>query len=310
MATHTNIPSSQHVAECAAELARNASIEFSVPRFAELEEAAETLPRGTSVYLPWPAALPFDAGAAALNRIHTAGFEPVPHLSARGLPSRNALLGFLRRATEECGVRRIMLIGGEQAEPAGPWASAAELLDSGVLRETGIHEVGVAGFPEGHPQLATGQHFADLARKLALAGQQGLGLEVVTQFSFSPLRVTEYCADLARAIPDLPVYAGMAGPATEATLRRYARRCGVSASLRALARLGVRAAHEAAHLQPDEQLAAYAHYCAVRGSANMVGLHVYSFGGFTGTAQWLRKQFTPATRTPDRSESGESTAAV
>lgn len=310
MAKHTNIPSSQHVAECGAELARNASIEFSIPGPAELKAAMDTLPRGTSVYLPWPVARPFDANTAMLHEIHAAGFQPVPHLSARGIPSPEALLGFLQRATENCRVRRIMLIGGEQAEPAGPWSSAGELLESGVLRATGIHEVGVAGFPEGHPHLAAGRHFADLARKLELARQQGLGLEVVTQFSFSPLRVSEYCADLARAIPDLPVYAGMAGPASEAALRRFARRCDVSASLRALASLGVRAAHEASHIRPGEQLAAFAHYCAARESANMVGVHVYSFGGFADTAQWLRQQFRPAPRSPGQPQSDESTAAA
>jgi len=308
MATNVNIPSTQHVADCAAELARNASIEFSVPTLEELSAAAEILPRGTSVYLPWPALRPFSTDAATLRKVQAAGFEAVPHLSARGIPSRQDLLEFLRCATGECHVRRVMLIGGEQSAPIGPWASAAELLESGVLQGTGVHEVGVAGFPEGHPRLPAERHFSDLANKMELASQQGLGLEVVTQFSFSPLRVTEYCADLARAMPELPVYAGMVGPADRDALRWYARRCGVSASLRALSRLGVKAADEAAHLQPGEQLAAFAHYCAARESANMIGVHVYSFGGFARTARWLQQRSRPAPHLPPCEHSGDFAA--
>jgi len=40
-----------------------------------------------------------------------------------------------------------------------------------------------------------------LEEKLALARNHGLEPYVVTQFSFAPNRVAEYCADLARRAP-------------------------------------------------------------------------------------------------------------
>jgi methylenetetrahydrofolate reductase (NADPH) len=273
----------------------------------DIAAAAEILPRGTSVYLPWPSSKDFDEDSLeTLAAIRAAGFEAVPHLAARGIPSRQALLRYLERTVNELGVRRLMLVGGEQPQPRGPWASATELLASRVLEASGIHEVGVAGFPEGHPLLSSEAHFASLARKLELARDQGLGPEVITQFSFTPLRVTEYCAHLARTIPELPVYAGMAGPASETTLRRFARRCGVSASLRALSRLGVKAANGVAHTNPDKQLAAFAHYCAARGSANLIGIHLYSFGGFGEAASWMQSRFRPDFTTPAEPRLDES----
>ena len=48
--------------------------------------------------------------------------------------------------------------------------------------------------------------------KLAMAAAQGLSAYMLTQFSFAPMRVIEYCAELALRWPALPVYVGLAGP--------------------------------------------------------------------------------------------------
>mgnify|MGYP001081321384 CR=1 FL=1 len=80
---------------------------------------------------------------------------------------------------------------------------------------------------------------AALAEKLALLAAQGLGSYVVTQFSFAPNRIVEYCAGLARRAPGVSVYVGLAGPTTPRRLLKFAQRCGVSASLRALQAVGL-----------------------------------------------------------------------
>jgi methylenetetrahydrofolate reductase (NADPH) len=187
-----------------------------------------------------------------------------------------------------------MLIGGDRKTALGPYASSAEVLAEGLLADAGIHEVGVAGYPEGHPAIPADVLRSDLETKQELTARQGLGLEIVTQFSFIPSRVVEYCAELARTAPEIPVYVGMAGPTPNRTLRRYARHCGVSASLRALIRLGVSAAQAATHTEPGEQLAALSHYCAAREPGNVIGVHLYSFGGLLESALWMRRQCRPA----------------
>ena len=77
---------------------------------------------------------------------------------------------------------------------------------------------------------------------------------VVTQFSFAPNRVVEYCAQLARSAPEVSIYVGVAGPTDPVALARYAQRCGVSASLRALRNLGSGIAQLVTHSDPSEQL--------------------------------------------------------
>jgi len=126
-----------------------------------------------------------------------------------------------------------------------------------------------------------------MARKLELVAEQGLAAYVVTQFSFAPSRVIEYCAELAARLPRVPVYVGMAGPTDAGQLLRFAHRCGVSASLRALRAQGMGMVSLVTHTDPGDQLAALAHYCLTRASCNVVGAHFFSFGRSLPTAQWM-----------------------
>src|SRR5256885_7547025 len=149
----------------------------------------------------------------------------------------------------------------------------------GLLSGCGVQQVGLPGYPEGHPHIASATLAAALAEKLALARAQGLGAYVVTQFSFAPNRIVEYCADLARRAPGIPVYVGLAGPSSPVALLRYAQRCGVSASLRALQDQGMGAVRLFTHVDPTDQLIALARHAHSGSASNVVGVHLYSFGG-------------------------------
>jgi methylenetetrahydrofolate reductase (NADPH) len=131
-----------------------------------------------------------------------------------------------------------------------------------------------------------------LAEKLAVARAQGLGAYVLTQFSFAPNRIVEYCADLARRAADVPVYVGLAGPTSPVTLLRYAQRCGVSASLRALQAQGMGAVRLFTHVDPADQLTALARHIHTGSASNVVGVHLYSFGGVARTAAWMNERIT------------------
>ena len=105
----------------------------------------------------------------------------------------------------------------------------------------------------------------------------------MTQFSFAPARVVKYCSELARNLPAVPVYVGLAGPTDARTLLGFAQRCGVSASLRAL-EAGMGAIRLFTHTDPREQLAAGARHCLGHESSNVVGAHFFSFGGAAKTS--------------------------
>jgi methylenetetrahydrofolate reductase (NADH) len=272
----------------AADLVACGSLEMSPDRVSEVETVAALLPVGTKVYVNHLPRHALAGSLPTLNALRNAGLEPVPHVAARRVLSHPELRSFLERAVGEAGVTKVLLIGGDDAQACGPYQEAAAVLRDGVLAECGVREVGLPGYPEGHPRIPVAVLEQALAEKLGLAAAQGLGTYMVTQFSFAPARVIEYCTRMARERPALPVYVGLAGPTEPRTLLRFAQRCGVSASLRALKDQGMAAVRLVTHTDPSEQLAAVAHYCVGRTSCNVVGVHLFSFGGAAHAAGWMQ----------------------
>jgi methylenetetrahydrofolate reductase (NADPH) len=272
----------------AADLVACGSLEIGPDGAAQVRTIAALLPVGTKVYVNH---LPRRVLADALDTLvalREAGLEPVPHVAARRVLSRAEARAFLERATAEAGVTKVLVVGGDDPQPRGPYADGAALLRDEIVAECGVLEVGLPGYPEGHPRIAPEALRQALQEKLALAAAQGLGTYMVTQFCFAPARVVEYCASLAHELPALPIYVGLAGPTEPRTLLRFARRCGVSASLRALRDQGMAAVRLVTHTDPSEQLAAVARYCLAHVSCNVVGVHLFSFGGAARTASWMQ----------------------
>ena len=269
----------------AVDLVAAGSLEMGAHRPQDAAAIAALLPAGTPVYVNHLPRHRLEDSLDAVAALRAAGLEPVPHVAARRIAGRGELESFLRAAS----VHKVLVLGGDEPEPRGPYADGAALIRSGMLEDCGVREIGLPGYPEGHPripQIALEQAFGE---KLALAAGHGLGAYVVTQFCFSPARVIEYCAGLLRAAPGVPVYVGLAGPASPAALLRYAQRCGVSASLRALQAQGMNAVRLVTRTDPGQQLAALSRYCAAHAACNVVGVHLFSFGGVTATAAWMNR---------------------
>jgi methylenetetrahydrofolate reductase (NADPH) len=271
------------------ELVNAGSIEISPRELHRLPSVGALLPTDSCVYIPSLPGLPLTRTLQAVASVRAAGLDPVPHVSARRIRDREEFREFLKRAVAEQGVHRVLVIGGDEPKPLGPYRDSVQILEEGTLAECGVREFGVSGYPEGHPRIARPALEAALQRKLDIAAEQRLGIYMVTQFSFAPARVVEFCAELARRAPDLPIYVGVAGPTDPIALARYAQRCGVSVSLRALRTLGTGIAKLVTHTDPREHVIAIARYARNREPSNVVGVHLYSFGGAERTARWMRE---------------------
>ena len=268
------------------ELLVGGSLELSPRELHRAAAVAGLLPADSCIYLPSLPGLPLARTLAAVAAVRAAGLDPVPHVSARRILNRDEFRTFLKEAVTKHRVHRVLLLGGDEPKPKGPFADSLEILESGLLADSGIREIGVAGYPEGHPRISNLSE--SFERKRRLTREQGLGMYVVTQFSFAPNRGVEYCAGLARSAPDVSIYVGIAGPTDPVALARYAQRCGVSVSLRALRTLGSGIARLVTNAEPREQLTAIARYSLQREPSNVVGVHLYSFGGAVKTASWMR----------------------
>ena len=91
----------------------------------------------------------------------------------------------------------------------------------------------------------------------------------------------------------MPVYVGLPGPTNPVALLRYAQRCGVSASLRALQAEGMRAVRLFTHVDPTEQLMALAqHACAPAAPATWWACTSTASAAWRRTAAWMNERIT------------------
>jgi methylenetetrahydrofolate reductase (NADPH) len=168
----------------------------------------------------------------------------------------------------------------------GPFRSTLDLLATGVVERAGISKVAFAGYPDGHPAIDPATLDAALRAKVTLAQHSALGVSLVTQFSFEAQPILRWIATQRAAGIACPVEVGIAGPASVATLAKYAIRCGVGASLRALARGHTAFARIMVEAGPDGLISELV--AGETTEAPIAGLHVFTFGGIRRTGEWVR----------------------
>jgi methylenetetrahydrofolate reductase (NADPH) len=269
-----------------AELVAACSIEISPRDDFAGERLRELLDPGRTVFVNHPGSVTHHDIVAACARLRRAGFNPVPHIAVRRLASFTQANDFLQRAAAEADVRGALIIGGDPDHPVGPFPDARDLMASGLIERHGLREVAFAGYPEGHPRIASRTLDETLRGKVALAQQQGIEVSLVTQFGFAAAAILRWIARLRDQGIVYPVRVGVAGPATVATLAKFAVRCGIGASLRTLARGHTAFARILAEAGPDPLIGALVaeedpHW-------PIAGLHVFTFGGVHRAAEWIR----------------------
>ncbi len=274
---------------------RDWSLEATYPNAADLDALKAIIRPGTPVYLSAVPTRPIEHLVACAKAVRAAGLQPVPHLAVRNYADHASLSDFLMRVTGEADARRVLVISGDQDSSLGPFASALDAIESGTLQACGIEEIGIAGYPDGHPRIADSALESALVDKLAAAERVGLRVHIVTQFCFDATQILVWLRRLRARGIGIEVRIGMVGPTSVTALLRYARRCGVRASARGLARHAGTMRQLLTEATPDEIARALAVACAADNLGPAVS-HFFSFGGVVRTAQWAvaSSRHTPA----------------
>ena len=263
----------------AAVFAGHFSLEATRPTAAEIAALADIIPPATPIYFSAvPTITPQEIVAAAAS-LRKAGLEPIIHVAARRLASAAALQELLSGLRGEADVRRLLVIGGDVDAP-GAFSDALAIVQKGRLREAGIEEIGIGAYPEGHPRIPAGRLESALDEKIAAATAQGLRIHIVSQFSFSPERVLAWLRRIRAGGIGQPIKIGMAGPTSVPALLRYAKRCGVAASLRGLVS-GV-ASGLIGHVGPNRII----EILSAADGLGDVAPHYFSFGGTLESARY------------------------
>ena len=265
------------------DFARAASFEATRPSDADLDALAAATPPGTRIYVSALPGRPPAEQIAVARRLRARGFEPVPHLAARNFADTMALDDYLAQMTGAAGVSRLLIIGGDRDAPAGHFHHAIEVIESGLPQSHGIRDIGIAGYPEGHPRVAPIELDRALAAKIEAAAATGLGVHIITQFGFAAEPMLGFVTRLRDTGIEQPIRIGLAGPASVAALLRYATICGVKASARGLTRNAGLAKHLFGATAPDAIIRALVRMGAPLGD---VAPHFFTFGGLGATARW------------------------
>jgi methylenetetrahydrofolate reductase (NADPH) len=162
---------------------------------------------------------------------------PVAHLTCVG--ASRAQLRQVVGAYADAGVRNVLALRGDP--PGGvdvPWTAHPEGLDHAddlvrLVRGLGQFCVGVAAFPESHPESPTLEHDA----RVLLAKQRAGAQFAITQFFFDAEDYFRLCELTAALGCDMPIVPGIMPVTNLGQIRRFAQLSGAALPADLVARL-------------------------------------------------------------------------
>jgi methylenetetrahydrofolate reductase (NADPH) len=229
------------------------------------------------------------------------GLRPVPHVAARTVRSRDHLeqvLGRIARA----GIDDVFVIGGDGSDPAGPYASAGELLAS--MAELGhvLPKVGVGAYPDTHPFIQR-----DRLLEILLA-KQSLATYMVTQLCFDAGTIERWLHAARDRGVTLPVFLGLPGVLKRRKLLEISLRVGVGDSARYITKHAGIVARliRRGDYRPDSLLASLAHV-ATDPDNRVAGIHLNTFNQIRATERWRQEALRAHGRAAsDEDDEGET----
>ncbi len=215
------------------------------------------------------------------------GYQVVPHLAARSVVDEAQLADILQRI-QAAGVTDAFVIAGD-GHPVGDFTDSVGMLTViHRLRRNGaapgVRQIGVAGYPEGHP------YIPDVELGRALLAKQLVATYVVSQICFDATVTSAWVTGVRRQGIRLPLYVGVTGAVDKLKLLRTVRRIGIgpSAKFLRLHRNGLARLVVPGGYRPSRLVRALANDLAAP-ARGVVGLHVYTLGDVASTERWRRR---------------------
>jgi methylenetetrahydrofolate reductase (NADPH) len=262
------------------------SLEMTAKDIIALREAAPLIPPETPIAITFLPGEDAHARIDATLAVRELGFEPMPHFSARRIPSAMEFEHYLYAVVARAGVSRCFVVAGDPPEPLGPFSDSMALIGSGVFEGAGVKAIGIGGHPEGHPIMSADECWAVLDQKVSAIETRGMAPLIVTQFAFDAEPVLNWLSLLRGRGIDAPVRIGIPGPAGIKRLLKFAAHCGVGATASVMKKYGVSITNLLGSAGPDKLVGQFA--SRLSDEHGMVRLHFYPFGGIAKTASWVK----------------------
>ncbi|MCE6949553.1 5,10-methylenetetrahydrofolate reductase [Cereibacter sphaeroides] len=260
------------------------SIEITAKDANSRTAVIDRLPSGSEVFVADLPDQPPQVVVDAAADLRAAGFEPVPHLVARNIPGLDAFDAVLEDLGRKAQIRSAFVTGGDRAEPAGPFASALDLVETGILQRHGLTRLAFACYPEGHPRIPVSDLEEALRRKLEAASAAGFDTLLISQFAFDVAPVIALALRLRTLGLTSPLRVGIAGPADRRTLANFAGHLGAGPS----AALLDHPEEDPKGFTTDRFAVALAEARGRIPTLGLEGVHLFPFGRTEASVDWLR----------------------
>lgn len=266
---------------------KDTTLEITPGGAKKVEDFREMLRPGATVFVTFLPGSDFNDTIATVKRLFDEGMNPVPHFAARSIPSRTFLEEGLKALQDQARVDECLIIGGGVDNPVGDFDRTMQVLETGLFQEYGITKIGVAGHPEGSPDISDADIAKAVMEKNAFAKANGIDMYITTQFCFEAEPIIAWDKRLKQEGNELPIHIGIPGLATIKTLLGHAKACGIGPSMRIITRQAANIAKLMTTRMPDKltrDLAAYSKYDP---DCGITQVHLYPLGGMRKSAAWL-----------------------
>jgi methylenetetrahydrofolate reductase (NADPH) len=265
----------------------NTSVEVTPGGAVKIEDFRHLLRPQTTVFVTFLPGSDIKDTVATVKRLHAEDMKPVPHFAARSIPNKQFFEDTLKIFQDECGVEEALLIGGGVDNPVGDFSSSMEILRLDLFQKYGIKTLGVAGHPEGSPDIPPADVTAALLEKNAYAKEHGIDMYITTQFCFEAEPIIEWDKRIRSEGNELPIHIGLPGLATIKTLMAHAKACGIGPSMRVITRQAANIAKLMTTRMPDKITRDLANYQANDPECGITQVHLYPLGGMKKSAAWM-----------------------
>ena len=217
------------------EMMAKTTLEVTPGGATKVEDFGQILRPECTVYVTFLPGSDFADTLKTVQRLKREGYKPVPHFAARSIVSA-AVLEENLAALRDMDITEGLLIGGGVDKPLGEFSSSIEVLHTGLFEQYGFTKMGLAGHPEGSPDIPQADCALAIQQKNDYAKNTSMTLYLATQFVFEAEPVLRWERSIREQGNQLDVHVGIPGLATIKTLIRHAQHCGVGPSIRFLTR--------------------------------------------------------------------------
>jgi methylenetetrahydrofolate reductase (NADPH) len=270
---------------------RKGSVEITGRQIDKIPLLRTGFAEGTSVFVALIDAGDLEGQIEAVAALRAAGYNPIPHVPARFVRDEEDLKRRLGAFATRGGVTDVLALGGGAPQPIGKYDAAIQILETGAFQAAGVTRIGVAGHPEGNPDITRVHGEAMLLRALKIKNDwlkaNGIAGFIATQFLFDAIPVAHWASELKAAGIDLPIHVGVPGPASIKTLVKYAAMCGVGNSARFIRKQALNVTKLLSVSEPTEFVDQLATLHFDKPELNIAAPHLYPFGGFDKLMGWM-----------------------